>query len=48
MRLELIDIAAYREALIAEHGRHGFKLAVIRDLERRRDLQCQEMAARAA
>jgi hypothetical protein len=48
MRLELLDVAAYREGLLAEHGRHGFKLAVIRDLERRRDLQCGEMAAARA
>jgi 1-acyl-sn-glycerol-3-phosphate acyltransferase len=45
LRLELLDIAPYRDALIEEHGRHGFKLAVIRDLEARRDLHLREMEA---
>jgi hypothetical protein len=45
LRLELLDIAHYRDALIEEHGRHGFKLAVIRDLEARRDLHLREMEA---
>ena len=45
MRLERVDVPSYRDALIAEHGRHGFKLAVIRDLERRRDLHLAEMQA---
>ena len=45
LRLELLDIATYRDALIAEHGRHGFKLAVIRDLEERRDRHLREMEA---
>jgi 1-acyl-sn-glycerol-3-phosphate acyltransferase len=43
MRLELLDIAAYRDRLVREHGRHGFKLAVIRDLEARRDMHLREM-----
>jgi hypothetical protein len=40
MRLELVDIAAYRAALLAKVGAAGFKRAVIEDLERRRDLLC--------
>jgi hypothetical protein len=40
MRLELVDIAAYRAALVAKAGSAGFKRAVIEDLERRRDLFC--------
>src|SRR5581483_8303288 len=46
MRLELVDIASYREELLARNGRHGFKRAVIQDLEARRDLHCGEIAAR--
>jgi hypothetical protein len=48
MRLELVDIAAYREQQLERAGRHGFKHAVIRDLEERRDRHCAELAARAA
>jgi 1-acyl-sn-glycerol-3-phosphate acyltransferase len=48
MRLELLDIASYRAQLEDEAGRHGFKHAVIRDLEARRDLHCAELAAEAA
>ena len=40
MRLELVDIASYRAALLAQAGAAGFKRAVIADLERRRDLCC--------
>jgi hypothetical protein len=40
MRLELVDIAAYRAALLAEAGAAGWKRAVVEDLERRRDLLC--------
>ncbi len=40
MRLEVLDIAAYREARMAEGGPRGFKRAVVEDLERRRDLYC--------
>jgi hypothetical protein len=40
MRLELVDIAAYRAAMLAKAGAAGFKRAVIEDLERRRDLLC--------
>jgi hypothetical protein len=39
MRLEVVDIAAYRRGLQAE-GARDFKLAVKRDLEGRRDLYC--------
>jgi 1-acyl-sn-glycerol-3-phosphate acyltransferase len=45
MRLEVLDIAAYREALTEQAGRHGFKLAVIKDLEERRDRYAAEMEA---
>lgn len=40
MRLEVLDIAAYRDARMAEGGPRGFKRAVVEDLERRRDLYC--------
>ncbi len=40
MNFECIDVAAYRAALESEDGPRGFKLAVVRDLERRRDLHC--------
>jgi hypothetical protein len=40
MRLELVDIAAYRAAMLAKAGAAGFKRAVVDDLERRRDLLC--------
>lgn len=40
MRLQLVDIAAYRADLLAAAGPAGFKRAVIADLERRRDLHC--------
>jgi hypothetical protein len=40
MRLELVDIAAYRAALLATAGTAGWKRAVVEDLERRRDLLC--------
>jgi hypothetical protein len=40
MRLELVDIAAYRAALLAKAGTAGWKRAVVEDLERRRDLLC--------
>ena len=48
MRFELIDIADYRERLLAEAGRHGFKRAVIADLEERRDRVCAALSAKAA
>lgn len=40
MNFETIDLAAYRNRLMAEHGEQGFKRAVTRDLERRRDTFC--------
>jgi len=40
MRLELVDIASYRAALLARAGAAGWKRAVIEDLERRRDQLC--------
>jgi 1-acyl-sn-glycerol-3-phosphate acyltransferase len=45
LRLELIDIASYREGLMESAGRHGFKRAVIADLEARRDRHCAEIGA---
>ena len=44
MRLELLDIAAYREALLAKAGERGLKRAVVEDLERRRDAICPTLA----
>jgi hypothetical protein len=40
MRLEAVDIAGYRDARMAEGGPKGFRRAVVKDLERRRDLYC--------
>jgi len=40
VRLEMLDIPTYRDQLMAESGGEGFKVAVIRDLERRRDTHC--------
>jgi hypothetical protein len=40
MRLEIVDMAAYRAARLEEVGAKGFRRAVVRDLERRRDLYC--------
>ena len=40
LRLELVDIASYREELMAQAGEDGFKRAVIQDMERRRDTHC--------
>jgi hypothetical protein len=48
MRLELVDIAAYRAAMLAKAGAAGFKRAVVEDLERRRDLLCPCGPAAAA
>jgi hypothetical protein len=48
LRLEMLDIAAYRAALQERAGRHGFKQAVIRDLEERRDRNVAELEAKAA
>lgn len=40
MRLEAVDIAAYRNARLEEGGPKGFRRAVVKDLEQRRDLNC--------
>ncbi|MDP9121431.1 MAG: hypothetical protein M3O15_08705 [Acidobacteriota bacterium] len=40
MRLEVVDIASYRTAILSQAGPQGWKRAVIEDLERRRDLNC--------
>lgn len=40
MRLQEVDIARYRQELLAKNGYDGFKKAVIRDLEDRRDRYC--------
>jgi hypothetical protein len=40
IRLEAVEIAAYRNARLAEAGAKGFRRAVVKDLEQRRDLYC--------
>ena len=40
MRLESVDIADYRNRLMDQYGPGGFKKALIRDLENRRDRFC--------
>lgn len=40
MNLEVVDLAAYRKARLAEGGEEGFRAAVIRDLTARRDRYC--------
>ena len=40
MRLEAVDVDAYKAARLAEGGPKGFRRAVVSDLERRRDLYC--------
>ena len=40
MRLESVDIADYRDRLMDQYGPDGFKKALIRDLENRRDRYC--------
>ncbi len=40
LRLEIVDMASYRAAHLEEAGAKGFRRAVGRDLERRRDLYC--------
>jgi len=42
LRLESLDIATYREEILATAGQRGFKRAVARDLEARRDRYCQK------
>jgi hypothetical protein len=45
MGLEVVDIAGYRAARLAEGGAKGFRRAVVNDLERRRDLICPPLEA---
>jgi 1-acyl-sn-glycerol-3-phosphate acyltransferase len=40
MNLEVVDIAAYRAARLAEGGEDGFRAAVVRDLTERRNRHC--------
>jgi hypothetical protein len=40
LRLEVVDIAAYRTAHLEKAGAKGYRRSVVRDLERRRDLNC--------
>lgn len=40
MRLESIDLQDYREQILEKSGYNGFKAAVIRDFEKRRDRFC--------
>lgn len=42
MQLESVDIASYRQRLLAEHGTEAFHAAVIADLTRRRNLYCRD------
>lgn len=42
LRVEILDIAAYRQALLERAGSEGFKAAVVDDLTRRRDTHCRE------
>jgi hypothetical protein len=48
MRLEAVDVAAYRHALMAQGGPDGFKKAVVRDLEARRKCHCVGMLTDAS
>lgn len=48
LRVEIVDIEAYRSALLARHGPDGFKAAVIADLTRRRDAWCPAESAAPA
>lgn len=50
LRLELLEVAEYRDELLREAGRAGFKGAVIEDLTRRRDTlcPCEKTEGRAA
>ena len=40
MKIESLDIAAYRDAMLRRYGSEGFKGGVILDLESRRDTYC--------
>lgn len=46
LRAEVVDIEAYRSALLERHGPEGFKTAVIADLANRRDAHCVGDAVR--
>jgi hypothetical protein len=48
MRLEAVDIATYRDRLMAHGGPDGFKKALVRDLEARRDRYCSDMLSDAS
>ncbi|MDX2452296.1 1-acyl-sn-glycerol-3-phosphate acyltransferase [Desulfosarcina sp.] len=43
MRLETVDITAYRSRLMDQHGPAGFKKALVRDLEYRRARYCLDL-----
>ncbi len=45
LRLEVLDIAAYRQTCLEEGGVKGFRRAVVNDLERRRDTVCPPLEA---
>ena len=45
LRLEVVDIGAYRNARLEESGAKGFRRAVVADLERRRDEVCPALEA---
>ncbi|HVS03878.1 MAG TPA: 1-acyl-sn-glycerol-3-phosphate acyltransferase [Thermoanaerobaculia bacterium] len=47
IRFETLDVAAYREARLAEAGARGFKQAVVRDLEARRNRYCPVVQGQA-
>jgi 1-acyl-sn-glycerol-3-phosphate acyltransferase len=40
MKIESLDIAQYRDAILGRYGLDGFKTGVIRDLEARRSVYC--------
>lgn len=48
LRLEIVDISAYRTARMEEAGPKGFRRAVVRDLEERRDRNCPAEAKTAS
>ncbi len=45
MRMEVVEIAEYRAARLAEGGARGFRRAVVNDLQRRRDEVCPPLEA---
>jgi len=48
MRLESVDIAAYRQELLDKYGPARFKKALIRDLEARRNRYCVSQGTETA